>query len=99
MFFRKKGAEEMRETEAPRGAESVVTNGPEKPKTEITLKAVPEIPDAEQTDQTTPEVRKVDEEEAGQVLPDAAGEAVNTYIKKAIEMRMEADGFVPPEKP
>lgn len=67
MFFRKKGAEEMRETQAPRGAESVVTDGPEKPKTEITLKAVPEIPDAEQTDQTTPE--------AGTALPDAAGEA------------------------
>ena len=62
MFFRKKGPEEMRETQAPRGAESAVTD-------------VPEIPDAEQTDQTTLEVRKPDEEDAGQVLPDAAGEA------------------------
>lgn len=30
---------------------------------------------------------------------DLSGEPIATYIKKAIEMRMEADGFVPPEKP
>lgn len=29
---------------------------------------------------------------------ESSGEDCTTYIKKAIEMRMEADGFKPPEK-
>ena len=29
----------------------------------------------------------------------ASGESMAVYIKKAIEMRMKADGFVPPKKP